>query len=201
MKFWTAIVFLFVAQGAFSQRWPFEYWHDGKLITESGDTLKGKIKYDIQTDIIQLDQKGKLQSFTGRKAIYYEIFDATSGRYRKFYSLPYSPSGGYKSPVYFELLSEGKLTLLSKEALEYRNYSTGYGFGTVSRLVLVNKYFTLEENGGIIFFSGRKPDLMALMDNRDEEVKKFIKGNRLDIDNKYDLARTFEYYNSLFVKK
>ncbi len=48
---------------ALGQQWPFEYWHEGKLVLEAGDTLKGQIKYDIHTDIIQFNQKNVLQSF------------------------------------------------------------------------------------------------------------------------------------------
>jgi hypothetical protein len=187
---------------AFSQQWPFEYWHEGKLVLEEGDTLKGKIKYDINTDIIQLDQKNVFQSFTARKIVFFEIFDVTSSRYRQFYSIPFSQMGGYKTPTFFELLTEGKLTLLAKEALEYKNYSSGYyGYGSISRLVLVNKYFVLNDKGEIEMFSGIKKDLMELMSNRNDEVKKFIKVNKLNLDYKYDLARVFVYYNSLFGKK
>lgn len=140
--------------------------------------------------------------FTARKIVFYEIFDVTASRYRQFYSIAYSFTGGYKSPVFFELLAEGKITLLTKEALEQKNYSTGYyGYSSISRLVLVNKYFVLNDKGEIETFSGTKKDLMGIMDNRSDEVKKFIKVNRLDLDRKYDLARIFEYYNSLFKKK
>jgi hypothetical protein len=187
------------ATEAFSQRWPFEFWHEGKVVLEEGDTLKGMIKYDISTDIIQLDQKGHLQSFTARKIIYYEIFDATSSRYRQFYSIPYSVTGGYKTPIFFELLSEGKLTLLAREALEYKTSSTGlYGYGSISRQVLVDKFFVLTDKGNVEEFSGKRNDLLALMAKRDDEIKKYIKANRLDIDYKYDVARVFAYYNSLF---
>jgi len=198
MRMVTAILFLFIWESSIAQKWPFEYWHDGRLVLETGDTLKGKIKYDIQSDIIQLDQKGVLQSFTGRKIIFYEILDVTSSHTRQFYSIPFSQSGGYKSPTFFELLSEGKLTLLAKEALEYQNYSYGYyGYSTVNRLVLVNKYFVLNDKGEIEPFSGSKNDLMDIMSKRDDEIRKFIKVNRLSVDRKYDLARVFDYYNSL----
>lgn len=201
----VAIIFVFVSSAAFGQIWPFEYWHDGKLVLETGDTLKGKIKYEIDSDIIQLEQTGTLQSFTSRKIVYYEIFDATSSRYRQFYSIPYSSSGGYKSPTFFELVAEGKLTLLSQEALENKSYNSGYsgyyGYGSISRVILVNKYFVLDDKGQMEIFSGTKKDLFIMMDNRNDEVKKFIKVNRLDVAYKYDLARIFEYYNSLFKKK
>jgi hypothetical protein len=205
-KFFVArlalVATIFFTCHAQAQQWPFEYWHEGKLVLEAGDTLKGKIKYDIQTDIIQFDQKGALQSFTGRKIVFYEIFDVTSSRYRQFYSIPYSPTGGYKAPVFFELLSEGKITLLAREALENKTYNTGYyGYGSISRIVLVNKYFTLNDKGVVEPFAGTKKDLLQLMEKKEDEVKRFMKVNRLDLDRKYDLARVFDYYNSLFKKK
>jgi len=190
---------LITVNKGFCQKWSFEYWHDGKLVLEEGDTLRGKIKYEINSDIIEIDQNNRLQSFTARKVIYYEIFDAITSIYRQFYSIPYSATGGYKTPIFFELLSEGKLTLLAREALEYKSSSVGYyGYGSISRWILVNKYFVLNNKGVVEEFSGRKSDLLLLMEKRDDEVRKFMKSNKLDIDHKYDLARVFTFYNSLF---
>lgn len=182
-----------------AQQWSYEYWHDGKVILESGDTLKGKVKYEIDKDLIQVEVKGVLQSLTSRKVLYYEIFDAVSGRYRQFYSIPFSVTGGYKTPTFFELLSEGKLTLLAKESLENRSYNTGYyGFGTINRLVLVDNYFVLDERGNVNAFSAKKADLLKLMQNREDEVKNFIKTSNINLDRKTDVVRTFAYYNALY---
>ena len=202
MKIFGLVLISVLTIETYSQRWPFEYWHEGKMVLESGDTLKGKIKYDINSDIIQLDQNNHLQSFTARKLIYYEIWDATTSRYRQFYSIPYAPTGGYKTPIFFELLAEGKVTLLSREALEYKTTSAGYyAYRSVSQLVLVDKYFTLSDKGQVETFSGKKNDLLALMTKREEEVKRFIKSNKIDLDYKYEMARVFNYYNSLLPGK
>jgi hypothetical protein len=189
----------FSGVAVFAQQWSFEYWHDGKAVLESGDTLKGRIKYEIDKDLIQVDVKGSMQSLTSRKVVYYEIFDAVSGRYRQFYSIPFSLSGGYKTPTFFELLSEGKLTLVAREALENRSYNTGYyGYGTINRLVLVDKYFVLNEQGDINPFSGKKNELLELMKNREDEIKRFIRTSNVNLERKSDVVRTFAYYNALF---
>lgn len=186
---------------ASAQQWSFEYWHDGKAVLESGDTLRGRIKYEIDKDLIQVDVKGTLQSLTSRKVLFYEISDAVSGRYRQFYSIPFSFTGGYKTPSFFELLTEGKLTLLSKEALENRSYNTGYyAYGTISRLVLVEKYFVLDEKGNVAPFSGKKSELLEIMHNKDDEIKRFIKSNDINMERRLDVVRTFAYYNALFKK-
>lgn len=180
------------------QNFAFEYWHEGKIVLESGDTLKGDIKYNMQTDVLQYQANNKVEAFTARKVLYCEIFDNTVKRYRQFYSLPYNTSGGYRAPVFFELLAEGKLTLLSRESLEYRTYNSSfYYYGNYTRLVLVNKYYLLQEKGDIVEFNDKKGDWLDKMGNYADEVQKYVKKNRLEFDNKYDLAKIVEYYNSL----
>lgn len=187
-----------------AQEFAFELWHSGKLILDSGDTLRGNIKYDLQNDLIQYQSKAenKLETYTARKVLFFEIFDGTVKRYRIFYSLPYSTAGGqYKAPLFFELLEEGKLTVLCREFLEYRTTSsTFYYYGTYTRLVLINKYFLLQENGEIEEYRGKKNDWYDLMKGKESEVHRYVKSNRLDLDDKYELAKAISYYNSLYQK-
>ena len=70
--------------------------------------------------------------------------------------------------------------------------------GSYSRLVLVYKYYFLDEKGNITEFTGNKNDLLNLMNKKSEEVEKYIKANKLRFDDKYDFAKIVAYYNSLF---
>jgi hypothetical protein len=194
---------LLIASAAGAQQFSqfsFEQWHKGYLILEGGDTLKGQIKYNLQTDLIQLQHENRVETLTARKVVFFEIFDALLRDYRKFYSLPYSATGGYRAPVFFELLTEGRMTLLAREALEYKTYSSFYYYGSYTRLVLVYKYFLLQENGEIKEFAGKKNDWLYEMGNRGSDVQKYAKANKLDFDEKKDLTRIVEYYNSFFNK-
>ncbi|HBK87544.1 MAG: hypothetical protein U0289_11455 [Cyclobacteriaceae bacterium] len=181
-----------------AQKFPSDFWHEGRIVLETGDTLHCNIKYDLQNDIIQSELNGRLESFTPRKAVFFEIFDKTSKRYRSFYSLPYSATGQYRATIFFELLAEGKMTLLSRESIEFRNYpSSFYYYGSTSRMVLVNKYFLLKENGDIQAFTGKRNDLLELMGRQQDAVQKYIKANKLSLENKYQFADIVKYYNSL----
>jgi hypothetical protein len=184
------------------QQFAFELWHDGKVVLESNDTLKGSVKYDLQNDLLQVKVKNHLESLTARKVLFFEIFDSTVKRYRQFYSLPYSQNNTYRIPTFFELLSEGKITLLNRERLEYRVVNSSYYYyGTTTRLVLVNHYYLLKANGNIEEFEDRKANWLTLMESKESEVREFAKENRLDFSDKYELVRIVEYYNSLFLKK
>ena len=193
------LLVLFVAAAARGQQFPFEYWHDGKIVLETGDTLKGSIKYDLQNDLVQFSANGKHESFSARKMTYFEIFDQTAKRFRNFYSIPYNTSGAYKAPVIFELLAEGKMTLLCRESLEYRSYSNTY-YGMSSRLVLVYNFFLLKEDGSIEPFIGKRNDLVRLMGPHGEQVEKYIKANKLDLADRNEFVQIVTYYNSLFKK-
>ncbi|MCX8491340.1 MAG: hypothetical protein ORN54_09760 [Cyclobacteriaceae bacterium] len=194
--------FFIISFAASAQQYGFELWHEGKIVLETSDTIKGLVKYDIQNDLIQVKKQNKLESFTVRKVLAFEIFDTSVKRYRQFYSLPYSQNNTYKTPLFFELLCEGKLTVLAREKLEYKTVSSPfYYYGTYSTLVLVNQYYLLKPNGAIEDFDGRKSDWLASMENKKTEVREYAKTNRLDFDDKYELIRIVDYYNSLFVKK
>ncbi len=182
---------------SYGQNWPSERWYDGRVVLESGDTLRGLLKYDLQKDLVQYAVKNdQPEAFTARKVLFFEIYDDNTHRYRRFFALPYVSSPGYKAPIFFELLEEGKLTLLTREFLEYRFYNSMYG--STGRYVLSYKYFFIKENGDIKEFDGNKVDLMSMMGNKSDEVDKFMRHNRLRLDDKDDFARVVDYYNSLF---
>lgn len=180
------------------QKFPSEFWHDGKVVLEAGDTLKGSVKYDLQSDMVQYSTGNNLELYTARKLTYFEIFDETSKRYRHFYSIPYAATGAYKAPVLFELLAEGKMTLLCRESIEYRSYSSSfYTYGSSSRLVLVYSYFLLNEGGAIEPFIGKKADLLALMGNKSKLVEKYMKVNKLNVTDRTEFVQIIQYYNTL----
>jgi len=203
---WIAIIPSFSA----AQTFPFDLWHEGKLVMDSGDTIRGAIKYGLN-DLLQVRHDSRIESFAARKVLLFEIFDQSYKRYRQFYSLPYSATGGYKSPVFFEVLSEGKITLLSRERVELRNNSyspygspfySPYGFGGYgTRKILVDVYFVLKENGNIEEVVDKRSNWLELMGSRGDEVHDYAKDNRLDFARKYDLKRIIDYYNSLVDKK
>src|SRR4051812_25254894 len=112
------IVCLLATVGAWAQQWPFELWHEGKIVLLQGDTLKGAVKYDLQQDLVQFNGAGqRVEAFTARKVLFFEIFDRTVSKYRQFFALPYATTTSYRTPVFFELLEEGKMTLLCREEL------------------------------------------------------------------------------------
>jgi hypothetical protein len=198
-KILITALFLILCHAGYGQRhFPSELWHDGKVVLVAGDTLKGLVKYDFQQNLVQfVVNNRKAEIYHARKVLYFEIFDESAHKYRKFFALPYSNASNYKAPVFFELLEEGKMTLLSRELVEYKTYNNAFYGGSYTRLVQNYYYYLLKDDGTLEDFRGNKNDLLDMMGNQGKSVEKYIKANKLDFDDKYDVARIVAYYNSL----
>ncbi len=198
--FITFTIIIFSLSQVLAQKFPSELWHEGKIVLLDGaDTVVGKVKYDFQQELIQCTVSNQtIEVYSAKKVLFFEIFDITVHKYRSFYALPFTTQSGYRAPIFFELLEEGRLTLLVREAIENKSYSSIYYYGSYTRQVLVYKYYFLDETGSINQFVGNKKDLLELMGKKADLVEDYIKANRLDMDEKYDFAQIVKYYNSLY---
>ncbi len=198
--------FILLSGIGFGQEFPSELWHSGKLVLLSEDTIVGKIKYDLQNDLVQINLRNVLQTYSARKILYFEIFDETIESHRHFYALPYNVQSNYKIPLLFEVLYEGRLSLLCKEEIvtesvpqynsyPYPNYrSSPYN---QSRARLNYKYYFLDEEGEIQRYNMKKSELMSFFKKHNQKVKQYIKKNNLKHDRMRDLVRVTAYYNAL----
>ncbi|MFT6867671.1 MAG: hypothetical protein ACJA08_002515 [Cyclobacteriaceae bacterium] len=182
-----------------AQNFSSEVWHDGYAVTVEQDTIRGFIKYDMVSNIILVSRNNVVQSFSSHKVFYVQIFDKLVENYRQFYSIPYSVNFDYEVPILFEVLYEGPLSLLSREAIttETVNSASGLYGNSFMREVVNYSYYFLDKQGKIDFFSGRKADLLEIMAKKQSQITNFIKKNKMDTGNIRDLIRITAFYNSL----
>lgn len=194
------VIFLcFFAFKGISQEFSSEVWHDGLLVTADQDTLKGLVKYDMEANVVQVIQNQVVKTFSSHKVFYFEIFDKILSSYRQFYSIPYNVNYNYKIPILFEVLYEGPISLLSREAIvqETTSSNSPYWGGSYVRDVVSYTFYFLDKEGNIDLFTGKKTDLLEIMTKHSKEVKDYIKQNQLKIDEVADLIRITAFYNSL----
>lgn len=198
MKSALLTIFLtFVLYSGFSQTFPSELWHEGKLFLVNEEVYNGKIKYDLIKGIVQVDLNEKVLTFSANSIFHFEIYDITAESYREFYVLPYGLLSSYKTPVIFEVLIEGNLTLLSREYVALENIQNPYSLGSYTKEVLVYDYFFLDKSGEITKYTMKKKDLYNIVYKRQKEVTEFMKANRLHHDKRNDLVRVIAFYNAL----
>lgn len=185
-----------------AQDFPSELWHQGVLVLVNEDTLSGKIKYNLEQDLVQIESAKKTFTFSGKKVFYFQIFDETVDAYREFYTLPYALINQYEAPIFFEVLVEGKLTLLCREAIISKtvtdNNVNPYGSTmSYSRDVLVYTYYFLDNLGNITKYSTKKRDLLRVLHKRADKVDEYMKVNHLKADKRYDISRIISFYNGI----
>jgi hypothetical protein len=191
----------FTISDGFGQEFPSELLHEGELVLLNGDTLKGQIKYNLENDLIQIIINETVQTYSARKILYFSIYDKTVDMYRNFYSIPFEVQPNYKVPILFEVLYEGKLSLLAREAIVTETvpqYSYMYRSSVnMTRTKLDYEYYFLDEDGSFTKFNNKKFELYDVMKRREPQIKQYIKKNRLKIDSRRDLVRIVAYYNAL----
>lgn len=187
----------------YAQEFPFQVWHEGKIVLMNNDTLKGQVKYNLEGNVVQYENKQQVKAFSSQKVLYFEIFDNIFESFRYFYSLPYFVQPNYRTPILFEVLYEGPLTLLAREytveeTVQHYGYYYRNHYSTRTRLAF--DYFFLDQTGNIRKYNMKKNDLFEIMKKKEDEMKKFIKKNNLRYDRREDLVRTVAHYNSLIEK-
>ncbi|MGK7392661.1 MAG: hypothetical protein ACNS60_20065 [Candidatus Cyclobacteriaceae bacterium M2_1C_046] len=179
------------------QDFPHEEWHRGRIVLSSGDTIAGNLKYNFESNVVQLNplNSKELYVFSAQKLIYFDFIDKLSKAFRQFIILPYDiKNNNYQIPVFFEIIRQGPLTLLTRERIEVVNDNFG-PYRSYARERLVYDYYFLKENGNIVFFDGKKRSLNIIFGKHTAAIKDFIKEGNLKLDKMADLARIVTFYN------
>ncbi|MFT5642034.1 MAG: hypothetical protein ACI9A7_002141 [Cyclobacteriaceae bacterium] len=186
---------VFFAKGQFSN----EVFHDGFLVSTEGDTISGLIKYDLEANIVQLVKNNIVKTYSSQKVFYFEIYDKIVDNYRQFYSILYNVNFNYEIPIIFEVLYEGRISLLAREVIvqESVNNSSAYWGGNFMQNKVAYSFYFLDKEGKIDLYTGKKNDLFRLLSRHSSELKSFIKKNRLEHDEIRDLIRIIAFYNTL----
>jgi hypothetical protein len=204
VKFYSLIIILFFIglSPVASQDLPNEMWHPGMIVLDSEDTLRGEIQYDFESNLLQYSQDKRIRTFTSQNVLYFSFHCQFFKRFRYVYSLPYQLKGRMNVPIFFEILAEGRITLMSRE---YVITESNNRFGNPmyssrafsSREILTYDYYLLTENGDINRFSEKKKDLYPYFGRLEEKMKDYVKENRLHTDKQADLIKIIDHFNQI----
>jgi len=197
-----------------AQQFPADQWHQGEAILKDQTVVSGMISYDLEKEAIIVNVGERMETYSAHLVLQFSIIQNSDERLRRFYSLPYLSQNGYKTiPRFFELIVEGKMTLLAREYIDqistggnnrsrYNRYNNNpmnapMNNQTYTRRFLSYKMFFLDHKGKLTDYSGRKKDIYNVLTEETHELKKYVKTNRLKIDNLKDVAILVTHYNTL----
>lgn len=183
-----------------AQRFSSEVWHNGEIVLLDGDTLTGRVMYNMESQIVQFSNNNEtIQTYSPRKLLSFDLYDEILGSYRVFYVLPFEADGHNTTPYIFEVLFMGeRISLLRTEKVETVVRSTPYIYGgSYSTIEQVYTYFFVKPGGEIKAFDGKKSSLLRIMGDRSSQIRQYIKDNNMNLDRVSDLMKICSYYNSL----
>ena len=189
---------------------PSKKWHDGEIYLNDNTVIRGKIKYDIPRDIVQVELGDKIKTYSAKLVARFSFIQGNIGVKRNFFTLPYSERFGYKEvPKFFEVITEGKMTLLAREYIAvrttgtrgpYDRFSTSRAGGprTLNYAYIAYNMFLLDHEGNMMPYNGRRKELYRILEEGDSaDLKKFAKSNRLKLEKLRDVAKLVAHYNTL----
>lgn len=192
------ILFLSLTYTSEAQQWS-RYWRPGQLLLLSGDTLQGEIRYDVSNDAVQirLDDE-RVHSYSGKKILFFEIEEHPRRSKRRFYSLPYQQRADFYSTRLFEVLYEGKLTLLCRPYYEHLQFESEEEISSGKKKSdPVYEYYFLDDDGHVQLYRPRMGRLLSIMSSKHRDIRKYMKEHHLRYDEMRDLVRITAYYNAL----
>ena len=170
-----------------------ERWYEGYLVTTNGDTLRGELSYNMVTNMVKVRQRDQMRVFSSFQTFHYKLYDEVDRRWRRFFSIPYSLKNDHPTPVLFELLSEGKLSLLARE----RWKNTLKNDHLQRSRYLKKDYFFIDRLGAIEYTQGRRGHLLHLMSDHEDNLRRYIRTNFIDLNQERSLQMVTTYYNKL----
>jgi hypothetical protein len=207
--FGLIVIFLIESLWANAQSFSKDIWHEGEVGLFSGETLRGKIKYDLDNNSLQITTGGVVRSLSSYQVESFQFFDELQKTPRSFFTLPYKRIGNYESPVFFELLYEGtKLTLLNREVFVQRAIGAAnpwsWGWWGLPRMsmgttaVQSDSYYILDmEKEQVIKLGNQRGDWLLLMRDFRDEMSEFIRVNKLSVTERKDVLKIMAYYDEL----
>lgn len=178
-------------------------WHSGVVDLNSGESIRGQLKYDLKDERVLLIVNNQVKAYPVNIVESFSIKDALSNQSRIFFSIPHTLYNDYSRNHFFELLSEGQMSLLSRQEIVMRKvrYDVTNGYLYSNRNYPVpheeENYFLMDSEGGISACGNTNKDVIEFFSDYSKEIKAFIRSNKLDVNFRYDMMHVIEYYNTL----
>ncbi len=201
------LFFLFLNSPVFSQNTlDLENWNPGYIITREEDTIYGPVIINYGTDLVQINEENTVKTFGANQIqrVYIKEKDRDMERY--IYSFQFHPYSDFKPYKLFEILFSGKsVCLLSREMLItetvpiYDNFTYRTYYTTRTRLSA--DFFLMFPGEKVKALSGSKKELLLMLADKKDQIKKYIQDNKLSVTDKEDLSLIIKEYNILKVQK
>ncbi len=183
-----------------AQELPPNRWYNGEIFLQNDSTVLGKIKYDFSANTIYLKSRGDMTAYTPSRVKMAHFSDSTTQE-RTIEVKEYQFNKYLPIALFFEVLVDSTVKLYSREEIVY--YSTSnmatQGFLNEVKPLLIYHYYFQKGESKIFAFKGSRNHVLRIMKNKKDQIKTYVKENKLKYSSRRDLITIFKYYNSLLI--
>ncbi|MDQ4140581.1 MAG: hypothetical protein M3142_08640 [Bacteroidota bacterium] len=220
LYFWS--IFLIIAgfyNPSFAQNLNKHEWAEGKIVLTTGETLSGTLGYFYNKEIIQVKgTDGFTRTFSPVNVAYFQGFNEQKQVLQTFKPFHWSPNPdvpAFKTPAFFEVVTEGKYTLVKRSAFVIRNLDPVPMYTSLGRyyepyptqetlrsgknyqIARLHSYYLLTPENQIISLRNPKKDLEELYEDKAGSMKAYIRSKKLSYKNPVALTHVVQYFNHL----
>ncbi|WP_147406095.1 hypothetical protein [Aquimarina sp. BL5] len=169
-------------------------YKDASVIDEKSGTFDTKLRYNAYSDALQYKKGSKLFELVKSPTSHARI----DGDY--YYYCNFKTQRGLKRPGYYVLVE------LTERYRIYKKYSvkitepnkkgSASGTSTPGKVQIQTAYF-LEERGVIMELPMNKKKILAALSDKEEELKVYMKKEKIKVRKEEDLIRLVSRYNAL----
>lgn len=182
------------------QSLPPDYWHPGTVVFINGDSVKGKVKYNFDQNIVQLSYQDRIYSYTPQKVDHFYFYDITNDSLkRNIKTFDYNKTENYIIPIFFEILVDKKRPLLRRESVVVRTNAgvMMQGFTNTYRVLDYEYYY--RTNDKISDVPGRRRKLAKSFGSEWRAILDYMKDNNLRATNQRHLIKLYNYFNNTYL--
>lgn len=181
-------------------------WYEGEVMLNSKAQEKGLIKFDFEDNSIQVKNRNKIQTLFANQFISFSVYESLSDIRRVFFVIPYAENNGYKRPQIFELLFNGKISLVARSTPLYSPTTypinkrleiyKDFDASTITQYVSY-ELFLVDDDGNVQRLKrNKKAVINAFPDNKDS-LARFIKEKKVVVSRPLEMLELVSYYNEL----
>ncbi|MFD2564107.1 hypothetical protein [Aquimarina rubra] len=169
-------------------------YQNATIIDEKKGTFDAQVRYNIFNDALEYTKDSNL----------YEIVKIPTTHVRidndYFYYCTFKDERGFKNHGYFVLVELTEQYRIYKKydlkVTEPKSMDADTGTTQVGKIKTIETYY-LEENGTAIELPTKKNDLLAMFSDKENELKAYIKKEKIKTRKPEDLVKLVSKYNAL----
>jgi hypothetical protein len=175
----------------------------GRVFLKSGEQVEGLVQPNLDHNYLLVKLPDGTRAYNAWQVEAYILFDPFAGRFLTYYSLPYQHRGK-KADTFFELVQEGTLTLLNREADRVQDNpaaqvfpAMGYVGPAAWQRAKTEAFYVLGPADEVTRYYGGRKELLKMMPDHAEQVNHYIARHKLNLTEREDLKLVFSYYDAL----